>query len=334
MPETTFIATNGQGLARASNANGRWQVEHRLPGQVIRCLAADPTQPGVAYAGTDQDGVLRSADAGRTWQPAGLGGRAIRALAVSQAVPGRVYAGTKPPGLHYSDDDGANWQPLPNLRRRQAFWWFSPAEGSPFTPFVQAIALAPNDPGHLVVGIELGAVLRSVDGGETWEGHRPGSLRDCHSLAVHAAEPRWVYEAGGTGAGVAFSHDGGHTWKQPRHGLDRHYGWAVAVAPDLPEVWYASLSPSAFKAHSNGGAQAGLFRWAGTASDWTKLGGGLPEPLNDMPYALLTDPAAPGHLYAGLSSGQVWFSSDYGDAWQALPFNLSGIHRSLIRLQF
>jgi hypothetical protein len=331
MPETTFIATTGHGLARASNGNGRWVVENLLAGQVIRCLAPDPARPGVAYAGTDGDGVLRTADAGRTWQPAGLAGRAIRALAVSTAVPGRVYAGAKPPGLYVSDDGGANWQELPAFHRRQAFWWFSPAEGSPFTPFVQSIALAANDPGRLVVGIELGAVLRSLDGGQTWEGHRPGSLRDCHSLAVHPAQPLWLYEGGGSGVGVAFSHDGGWSWRQPRHGLDRHYGWAVAVDPALPEVWYASLSRSAFKAHSQGDAQAGLYRWAG-AADWVKLSGGLPQPLNAMPYALLTDPAAPGHLYAGLSSGQIWFSPNYGDAWQSLPFNLGGIHRSLVRL--
>lgn len=331
MSENIFIATIGQGLARAANTNGRWTVESVLAGQVIRCLAADPTQPLVAYAGTDQDGVLRTADAGRTWQAAGLAGHAIRALAVSQAHPGRVYAGAKPPGLFVSDDGGATWEELPNFRRRQRFWWFSPAEGSPFTPFVQSIALAADDPTRLVVGIELGAVLRSLDAGQTWEGHRHGSLRDCHSLAVHPAKPHWLYEAGGTGAGVAFSHNGGYTWRQPRHGLDRHYGWAVAVDPALPEVWYASLSRSAFKAHSVGDAQAGLYRWAG-AADWAKLGGGLPQPLNAMPYALLTDPAAPGHLYAGLSSGQVWFTPDYGDTWQPLPFNLGGIHRSLIRL--
>ena len=331
MAERIFIATTGQGLARAANTSGRWTVENVLPNQLIRCLAADPTQAAAAYAGTDQDGVLRTTDGGRTWQPAGLAGHAIRALAVSATQPGRVYAGTKPPGLFVSDDRGANWQELKSLRRQQAFWWFSPAEGSPFTPFVQGIVLAADDPLRLVVGIELGAVLRSLDGGQRWERHRPGSLRDCHSLAVHAEQPLWVYEAGGSGAGVAFSHDGGYSWRQPRHGLDRHYGWAVAVDPALPEVWYASLSRSAFKAHSVGDAQAGIYRWAG-AADWSKLTGGLPQPLNAMPYALLTDPAAPGHLYAGLSSGQVWFSPDYGDAWQPLPFNLGGIHRSLIRL--
>jgi hypothetical protein len=196
---------------------------------------------------------------------------------------------------------------------------------------VQSIALAPDDPNWLLAGIELGAVLRSLDGGESWEGHRRGSLRDCHSLAVNAAQPHWVYEAGGSGVGVAFSHNGGYSWQQHRHGLDRHYGWAVAADCALPEVVYASLSRSAFRAHSTGGAQAGLYRWAGTA-DWVRLSGGLPEPLNDMPYALLTDPSATGHLYAGLSSGQVWFTADFGEAWQLMPFNLGGIHRSLVRL--
>jgi hypothetical protein len=331
LTEQVFLAATGQGLARAGNTRGRWLVETVLPQAAIRCLAADPSQPGVAYAGTDRDGVLRSPDGGATWQPAGLAGQAIRALAVSQAQPVRVYAGTKPPRLFVSDDGGESWAELTTFRRRQAFWWFSPAEGSPFTPYVQSLVLSPADAGRIVAGIELGAVLRSTDGGQSWEGHRPGSLRDCHGLAAHALQPHWVYEAGGSGAGVAYSHNGGHTWRQPRHGLDRHYGWAVAVDPALPEVWYASLSPSAFKAHSAGHAQAGIYRWAGVG-DWQRLSGGLPDPLNDMPYALLTDPAAPGHLYAGLSGGEVWHSADYGDGWHRLPFQFTGIHRSLIRL--
>ena len=60
--------------------------------------------------------------------------------------------------------------------------------------------------------------------------------------------------------------------------------------------------------------------------------GGLPQPLNHMPYALLTDPAAPGHLYAGLSHGEVWHTADHGDTWQMLPLNLGHINRALILL--
>jgi hypothetical protein len=90
------------------------------------------------------------------------------------------------------------------------------------------------------------------------------------------------------------------------------------------------------KAHNDGHAEAFIFRSAGGAP-WQKLAlseaeGGLPQPLNHMPYALLTDPAAPGHLYTGLSNGEVWHSTDHGDTWKQLPFNLAGIHRTLIML--
>ncbi len=65
---------------------------------------------------------------------------------------------------------------------------------------------------------------------------------------------------------------------------------------------------------------------------WQKLGGGLPQPLNNMAYALVTDSGAAGHLYAGLSSGDVWFSADYGDHWQQLPFQHPAIHRVMVLL--
>jgi hypothetical protein len=84
-------------------------------------------------------------------------------------------------------------------------------------------------------------------------------------------------------------------------------------------------------AHVDGQANASIFRKIGNGP-WQKLGGGLPQPLDYMAYALLTDPNAPGHLYAGLSNGDVWHTADYGDSWQQLPFNLTGIHRTMIAL--
>jgi len=331
MSANTFIATTGNGIARASRArDGGWSVEYLLADQDVLCLAADPLNPAVVYAGTRENGALRSNDSGQTWQPAGLADRVVKSLAVSRAQPGTIYAGTKPPMLFVSRDGGASWAELEAFRRMHAFWWFSPAE-SDWRPYVQGIALSPTDPNVILVGIELGAVLRSANGGRSWEGHRPGALRDCHSLIAHATQGDWVYEGGGTGAGAAISRDGGQTWRQPKAGLDRHYGWAVAADPARPEVWYVSLSPSPMKAHNDGNADAYIFRSAGGAA-WQKLGGGLPQPLNYMAYALLTDPAAPGHLYTGLSNGDVWHSTDHGDSWTQLPFNLKSIHRTLVML--
>jgi hypothetical protein len=54
--------------------------------------------------------------------------------------------------------------------------------------------------------------------------------------------------------------------------------------------------------------------------------------MKQMPIALVTDPGHAGHLIAGTTDGDVWFSADYGDTWQQLPFNLKGIFRCLIML--
>ncbi len=326
-----FLATTGDGVAVASRGpGGDWSVAHGLDSYDVRCLAADPFQPGVVYAGTQGGGVLRSDDAGRTWQAAGLGGRIVKALAVSRTEPGTLYAGTKPALVFVSRDGGASWAEIDSFRRIPSRWfWRSPAE-KPFTAYVQAIAPSPTDPDVIVVGIEAGATVRSADGGRTWSGHRRGALRDCHSLTFHAVNGDWVYEAGGTGGGAAVSDNAGRTWTQQRAGLDRHYGWACAADPARPDVWYVSVSPGPRKAHRDGNAQAAIFR--STAGTWQRLEGGLPQPLNHMPYSLLTDPNAPGHVYSGLANGQVWHSPDHGDNWNRLPFDLGAVRPALLRL--
>ena len=95
-------------------------------------------------------------------------------------------------------------------------------------------------------------------------------------------------------------------------------------------MWYVSVSPGPWKAHSKNNARAAIFRSSG--GGWQRLSGGLPQPLDHMPYALLTDPRSPGHVYAGLSDGEVWHSADYGEGWRRLPFGLKEIKRELILL--
>ncbi len=336
MTANAFISTTGSGLARAERqTDGSWLVENLLGEQSVSCLAADPLNPTTVYAGTKQNGVLRSTDAGKSWKPAGMAGQTVKAVSVSRVEPGTVYAGTKPARMYVSRDGGANWSELDSFRRIPGRWfWLSPAE-TPFTAYVQGIALSPTDANVLVVGIEAGAVVRSGDGGRSWTTHRAGAMRDCHSIIFHATSGNRVYEAGGTGAGAAISHDSGERWTQPSDGLDRHYGWACAADPGDPDVWYVSVSPPgslsspAPAAHVDGKANAGIYRKR-DESPWERLAGGLPNPLNYMAYALITDPDAPGHLYAGLAHGEVWHSTDFGDHWAMLPFNLKSIHRAMI----
>lgn len=325
-----FISTNGSRLARAECHSDQWSVEFLLEGANVRCLAVDPHNQNIVYAGTQDKGVLRSNDRGKTWQPLGMEGHVVKAIAISPAEPGLIVVGIRPARVFISRDGGQSWMESMSFRKKRRLFWFSPAE-KPFTAYVQGIALSPANPNMMVVGVELGSVVRSTDGGKTWQDHRKGALRDCHSVKFHAVNGDWVYEGGGTGAGAAFSRDAGNTWTQSRQGLDRHYGWAAAADPVRPEVMYVSLSPGPMKAHSTDNAQAYIFRSIG-GSMWEKLSGGLPQPLNHMPYALLTDPDAPGHLYAGLSSGDVWHTTDHGDHWRQLPVNLGTIWTAMIML--
>lgn len=327
----TFISTNTSRLARAECHGDQWSVEFLLEGTNVRCLATDPHNPNVVYAGTQGSGVLCSDDRGKNWHTLGMDGHVVKAIAISSAEPGLIVVGTKPASIFISRDGGQCWAEAASFRKMKRFFWFSPAE-KPFVAYVQGIALSPTNPAVIVVGVELGAVVRSIDGGKTWQNHRPGALRDCHSISFHATNGDWVYEGGGTGAGVAFSRNAGNTWTQSRQGLDRHYGWSAAADPARPEVMYVSVSPSPMNAHSADNAQAYIFR-STAGSMWERLNGGLPQPLNHMPYALLIDSGAPGHLYAGLSNGDVWHTADYGDRWQQFPLNMGAVWTSMVMLK-
>lgn len=328
MNANAFITANGHGLSLAKRrANGSWTVEFLLEDKKVRSLAIDSLNPRVVYAGAQGDGVLRSDDEGRTWRSVGMEGKIVKSLAVSPHDPGTIYAGTKPASLFISRNNGQTWSELAGFRRIPfRWWWFSPAE-KPYQAYVQAIAISPTDPNVILAGIEFGAVVRSTDGGQTWSGHRRGALRDCHTLMFHATKGDWAYEAGGGGASM--SRDGGQTWRKAKTGLAKHYGVACAVAPERPEVWYASVAPGPGKAYGQQ-AEAYLYQAAGGAG-WQPIGW-EPHPMQRMPIALITDPNAPGHLYAGTTNGDIWHSPDYGTNWQQLPFNLKGIWRSMIMI--
>jgi len=162
----------------------------------------------------------------------------------------------------------------------------------------------------ILVGIELGGLMRSTDGGATWHDHAPGAARDVHSLAWHPRVEGRGYEAGGDGA--AWSEDAGETWRPANEGRDRHYTWSVAVDPSDPDLWYVSASTGPYAAHGGGDPQACIYRRED--GGWRPLGGGLPAPLPAMPYALV---AGDERIFAGLADGQLWQSDDRGEAWRA-----------------
>jgi hypothetical protein len=305
-----LYASTGDGIARLDESDGVWEVALSLRGSGAQCLAVDPVDADVVYAGLREGGVRRTSDEGRTWVDCELPAPGVFSVAVS-AADGAVYAGTEPSALFRSDDGGKTWRELSALLElpSRPTWSFPPR---PWTSHVRWIAPSPHDADLLLVGIELGGLMRSTDGGASWHDHRPGAQRDVHSLAWHPRIEARAYEAGGGGA--TWSEDGGDTWQAADAGRDRHYTWAVAVEPDDPDAWYVSASTGPYAAHGGGDPEARIYAWR--SGEWSALAGGLPDPMPAMPYALL---ASNGRLFAGLADGQLWESSDRGETWHACP---------------
>src|SRR5919197_5209364 len=251
-----LYAATGDAIARLDGTDDGWTVELSLRGSRAQCLAVDPRDPKTVYAGLREGGVRRTTDGGRRWVDCGLPAPAVFSLAVS-AADGAVYAGTEPSALYRSDDRGETWHELVSLLElpSRPTWSFPPR---PWTSHVRWIAPSPHDADLLLVGIELGGLMRSSDRGESWQDHRPGAQRDVHSLAWHPRVAGHAYEAGGGGA--AWSEDGGDTWQPADEGRDRHYTWSVAVDPHDPDRWYVSASTGPYAAHGGRDPQARIYR--------------------------------------------------------------------------
>jgi photosystem II stability/assembly factor-like uncharacterized protein len=298
-----FVAT-GDAVMRI--ADGRAEPVLEEPG--AQCVAVDPREAKRILAGCRGGGVFESEDGGASWHDVVLPATDVFSVAYSPA-DGAAYAGCEPSALWVRRN--GDWEELSALRELPSAptWSFPPR---PWTSHVRWIAPSPDDASLILAGIELGGLMRTADGGETWQDHRPGAQRDVHSLAWHPTEPGRAYEA--AGGGSAWSHDNGDSWDGVDEGRDRHYTWALAVDPADPDCWFISAAPGPFEAHGSRPARAALFRWRGNGP-WEELDLGLPRPLDTMPYAL----AATGDgLVVALRDGRLFVSEDQGDTWHPL----------------
>lgn len=304
-----YVAT-GESFALITPGDS-WHVETTLPMRGVQCLAMDAHQTRIVFAGSRGHGVWRSSDGGQSWSSLSFPEPDVFSLAVSP-VDSAVYAGCEPSRLFVSRDGGDSWSELETLRQiPSAPQWSYPPR--PETSHVRAIAPSPRRAGLLLVGIELGGVMRSEDGGETWSDHRTGAQKDVHSLDWHPSVTERVYEA--AGGGTTWSDDEGLTWHEIDDGRDRHYTWALAVDPSDPDTWFVSAAPSPRHAHGDrASAEARIYRWRGGGPWQTVLG--KDQPLDSFPYALAIDKH---DLVAGLRDGRLLVSEDRGESWSEAP---------------
>ena len=357
-----WVATTA-GLVRLKpRVNGEAGAETVLPtSQPIMALAADESGERCTV-GLYRGGVLATTDAGRTWLDRGaeLPMRDVRALATHPGNPSVVFAGTEPAALFVSEDGGGKWRELEGVRShpRRTEWRFPVP---PFRAHVRAITFDPTDPDVIYLGIEVGSLLKSRDGGRTWE-ELEGCGHDIHRILVHPEDPATVLVTTGLDTkpyaatrrhGLFRSADGGATWLAANEGLgDRTYCEdAIAFDPSAPNRMYmatargipprwASMTALAGGALTGGfvyfvrpsrlrrrsGAEVVFHRSEDGGRTWRAAGSGLPAPLFDMVWAL-TASRADGDttVYLGTTGGEVYAGSGGGESWRRIASGLPPI---------
>ena len=304
-----FVCTRAGELMRLDGNGAAWTAEVVLADTAAQCVAV---QGSLVLVGTRGRGLLVSDDAGETWEKVGLPETEVFSAAISPA-DGALYAGTEPSRLFMSRN-GEPWtelealQDIPSRER----WSFPPR---PWTHHVRWIAPDPHRAGRLLVGIELGGVMLSEDGGQSFSDHRPGAKLDAHNLAWHPSADGRAYEAAGDGA--SWTRDGGVSWDAADAGRELGYCWALAVDPADADRWYVSAATGPRTAHAAEHAAGQLYRWENDR--WLAL----PLQSGSMPYALA---AIDGGLIVAMADGLFLRSTDSGDSWEALGPRLGSVN--------
>ncbi len=318
---TALVIPTEHALLIARHAS-RWIVEEHLEGESPECVAVDPHDAARAYCGTWGSGLWRSDDAGRTWEPVGRGiaHAEITAVAVSPAERGQgfgvVYAGTEPSAVFRSDDGGETWTELSGLRALPSArnWSFPPR---PDTHHVRWIEPDPAVTGRVFVAIEAGALVRTLDGGQTWLDRVPGGPYDTHTAATHRLLPGRVYSAAGDG--YFESDDAGGRWRHQVDGLRHRYLVGVAVDPADAETVIVSAAAGPGVAYSPRNAEAHVYRKT-ARRPWEPAMQGLPDARGTTASRFATQPEEPGVVYTANNRG-VFRSVDAGRNWEVLEIS-------------
>ncbi|MCS7047141.1 MAG: hypothetical protein NZO58_12355, partial [Gemmataceae bacterium] len=275
----------------------------RAVGAIDVCL--DPNNPRIVFAalwqaerrpwrldsGGPGSGLYRSNDGGDTWTLLGPGGKTKDGddnglpeglygrigVAVAPSNSRRVYAliEAEKGGLYRSDDGGERWtlvNPARYLRQRP--WYFSTVHVDPANADV--------------VWCPSVRLLKSIDGGKTFQNVKGPHHPDHHDLWIDPTNPRRMIDS--HDGGVDISTNGGETWHMPYLPIAQFYH--ISVDNSVPYRVLGNMQDQGTASGpSNSLCTAGI-----SLSDWHTVGGG------ETGYSL-ADPDDPNVVYSGEYGG-------------------------------
>ncbi|MBN2415213.1 glycosyl hydrolase [bacterium] len=293
----------------------------------VGCLAMDPSNHNVVWAGTGEnnsqralgygDGVYKTVDGGRSWKNMGLKtSRQIGKIIVDPrdgdvvyvACEGSVWGPGGERGLYKTTDGGATWKAVLEISEHTG---------------VSDMVMDPRDPDviyaashqrrrHVFTKIDGGpetAVYKTTDGGATWRELKsglPGGDKGAIGLALSPVNPDVIYaiiEAQGESGGFFRSTNRGESWSRMSDmvaGSPQYYNEIFCDPKDVDKVY--SMDTVA-KVSEDGG------------KTWRAIGNNARH-VDD--HALWINPCDTGQMIIG-GDGGIYETYDAGSHWRHIP---------------
>lgn len=332
-----LVAGTTEGLWVSDNGGGTWQ--QTTPKELI-VNAVIAQRDGTILLGTEDAGVLRSSDRGKTWVASNegfserfvfkllfddVGGRLVVAVwgapyfggvLVSPGVNGpwtRLGAGLDERRvlslalqgrtiLAGTDDGIFTWGPDATSWTRLD----TKIEGREVHPRVTDLLVMPP---HRFLAATSNGVIYSKDDGATWSKPILGGSDDVFSVASSGENLNLAVAA--TKSGFYRTRDGGATWERVAAPLDGVTPHEIAFVPLDDRVLFATTS-------------GGLFRSGNQGASWKRVSGGVPH--SDLTGIALS-PEGNTIYVSDFTWGGIFRSTDGGQSWNRMPTDGLGSDR-------
>ena len=321
-------------------ASGKWELlSEGVPGTTVEGLEVCPSRPEWLLAAVAFEGAYLSRDAGLHWERVLEGD--IRDIAFDPSDDQVVYAGGGPVQVHRSTDRGLTWEPIDSVNMvapEAQSRWSAPAVLKGQAGHVRDIFIHPNDSNLIIVAIEHGGVIRSCDGGRSWEDISEGiTYVDMHTVGTPPQSKERFYVS--SARGFFRSDDVAEGWTRVEEGMP----WGYTEAQSYSHAWHflEGDPPRLLVAGANGSpgfwdrptrAEGVMLISDDEGDHWRASNEGLPSPMRWMAADLALHPGDPNVVFAGMGdeprgfglrpgtrgSGAIYVSRDRGDSWSPL----------------
>lgn len=364
MPGTLWIGTRKGAFALRPDARRRvWRLSGpQFLGHIIHHIVQDPREPKLllmaAKTGHLGPTVYRSTNRGRTWHeasrppafrkdPAGDDSRAVERVfwltPGHASEPGVWYAGSSPAGLFRSADGGQSWEPVDGFNDHPMRPQWATGVGTPDGELLHSILVDPRDPAHLYLGISIGGVFESTDGGRDWSPLNSGCAaeflpdpeapfgHDPHCVVLHPLQPDRLYQQNHCGIYRLDRPD--RRWQRIGSAMPRKIGdigFPVVLHPADPDTaWVFPMDGTSVWPRTAVAGRPAVYVTRNAGRSWRRLDRGLPRSqawFTVLRQAMCADNARSVGLYFGTTGGEVWASRNGGESWRAIARHLPEIY--------